>query len=74
MAYHEALSARIGTMTGGFDLGPSAMLHARDVIERMTPCDPVEEMLVVQLLLTHARVLHLSALRSSHGWCPPQLG
>ena len=62
MAYHEALVARIGESLGGFDIGPSAMLHARDVLKRMAPRDPAEVMLVSQMLMTHARVLHLSGL------------
>lgn len=34
--------------------------HARDVIERMVPRDPVEEMLIAQLLFAHARVMRLT--------------
>src|SRR5262245_35140594 len=39
-------------------ISPSAMLHVEDVLARMAPRDPAEEMLIAQLVLTHARVLH----------------
>jgi hypothetical protein len=41
-------------------LAQSSMLYVDDLIERMAPRDPAEEMLVVQLVLTHARVLYLT--------------
>ncbi len=43
-------------------IAQSAMLYVDDLIERMSPGDPAEEMLVIQLVLTHARVLHLTDL------------
>jgi rubredoxin len=39
--------------------------YARDAIDRMAPRDAAEEMLVTQLLLTHARVMHLSMLANN---------
>lgn len=39
-----------------------ARLYTRDAHERMAPRDPVEEMLVTQMILTHIRVLHLTGL------------
>jgi hypothetical protein len=38
----------------------SAFCHAKDLFDRMQPRDPLEEMLIFQCLLTHARVAHLS--------------
>jgi hypothetical protein len=71
LAYREALAGDLTGMYGDFDLTESAMLHARRVMERMAPRDPVEEMLVAQLLATHARVMRLNWLankqESYHG-------
>ncbi len=41
---------------------PSAELDAQDVLARMHPRDPIEEILGAQILLTHHRMLRLSAL------------
>ncbi len=59
VVYANALRQRIAGMFPG-PMGQSAMLYVDDLIERMAPRDPAEEMLVVQLVLTHARVLHLT--------------
>lgn len=40
----------------------TAFDHAGDLIERMKPRDPLEEMLCVQAMWTHARLAHLSRL------------
>ncbi len=57
--YASALRQRIAGMFAE-PLAQSAMLYVDDLIDRMAPRDPAEEMLVVQLVLTHARVLHLT--------------
>lgn len=49
-------------MFGGVSLDKSAVTYADDLIQRMAPRDPLEEMLVVQALMAHARVLHLTDL------------
>jgi hypothetical protein len=58
VVYANTLRQRIAGMFPE-PMAPGAMLYVDDLIERMAPRDPVEEMLVVQLVLTHARVLHL---------------
>ncbi len=60
--YANALRHRLAPMFSGMDLAQSAMTYANDLIERMAPRDPLEEMLVVQALMVHARVLHLTDL------------
>jgi hypothetical protein len=40
----------------------AARTYAQDAITHMAPRDPVEELLVAQLLFTHARVMRLTAL------------
>lgn len=59
VVYANALRQRIAGMFPE-PMAQSAMLYVDDLIERMAPRDPAEEMLVVQLVLTHARVLHLT--------------
>jgi hypothetical protein len=59
IVYANALAHRIAKMFPR-SLTKSAMVYMEDLIQRMDPRDPVEEMLVVQLVLTHARVLHLT--------------
>jgi hypothetical protein len=59
IVYANALAQRIAKMFPR-SLTNSAMVYMEDLILRMDPRDPVEEMLVVQLVLTHARVLHLT--------------
>jgi hypothetical protein len=61
MVYTNALAQRIGRLLPK-PMPQSAMLYVDDLIERMAPRDPAEEMLVIQLVLTHARVLHLTHL------------
>jgi len=51
----------ISKLLGGHE-DADARLYARDAHEKMAPRDPVEEMLVTQMILTHARVLHLTGL------------
>ncbi|MCC6230527.1 MAG: hypothetical protein IT432_15035 [Phycisphaerales bacterium] len=61
VVYANALRQRIAGMFP-IPLHASAMLYVDDLIERMAPRDPAEEMLVVQLVLTHVRTLHLTDL------------
>ncbi|GJM19643.1 MAG: hypothetical protein DHS20C14_18560 [Phycisphaeraceae bacterium] len=60
--YGNAIAQRLEQMFSGIDLGESAVTYARDLIERMNPRDPAEEMLIVQMLMAHVRVLHLTDL------------
>jgi len=39
-----------------------AVVYAQDLVARMAPRDPAEEMLVAQLLFAHARVMHLTEM------------
>ena len=39
-----------------------AMMYARDLIRRMAPRDPAEEMLMTQMLFAHARSMSLTAM------------
>lgn len=61
IVYANALRQRVERMFPA-PLAQSAMLFAEDLFDRMDPRDPVEEMLLTQLVLTHARVLHLTDL------------
>lgn len=60
--YANSIGSRIHTMFAGHDLRESALLYARNTIDRMAPRDPMEEMLIAQALATHARVMHLTSL------------
>lgn len=59
--YGNALRQRIAAMFSG-PIAQSAMLYVDDLVDRMAPRDPAEEMLVIQMVLAHARVLHLTDL------------
>ena len=61
VVYANAIRRRVERMFPE-PLAQSAMLFAEDLFDRMDPRDPVEEMLLTQLVLTHARVLHLTDL------------
>lgn len=63
--YATSIGSRIRKMFEGFDLSESAMLYARDMLERMAPRDPMEEMLIAQALAAHSRVMHLTSLANS---------
>lgn len=55
---------------GGLDTSRAhAIAQMRDAVERMRPRDPVEEMLVHQLVLTHCRILHLSSKANFQEGC-----
>ncbi|MEM1331477.1 MAG: hypothetical protein AAGG07_13050 [Planctomycetota bacterium] len=63
--YANVLGRSIQQAFGEFDLSPSAMCFVRDLVERLAPKDPLEEMLVVQALLAHARSMHLTTLSAA---------
>jgi hypothetical protein len=50
------------TVGEGADLRVTTQRFVDDCVERMAPGDPVEELLISQLLLTHGRVVRLSHL------------
>jgi len=50
------------TVSDGADLRVTTQCFVDGCMERIAPRDPVEEMLVSQLLMTHARVVRLSHL------------
>ena len=50
---------------GGLDLGEFGVDHIQQALQRMAPRDPLEEALVIQFLLSHARVMKLSAYLAS---------
>lgn len=58
----NGLAARIGNRVTGIDLAETSDTWTRDVLERMAPRDPAEEMLVAQLIFAHTRAMHLSDL------------
>ncbi len=62
VVYGSGMDQRLRAPFVGLDLRATGLVHVRDVMERMAPRDPAEEMLVAQLLTTHARVMHLSEL------------
>ncbi|MCE2968097.1 MAG: hypothetical protein ACK55O_02975 [Phycisphaerales bacterium] len=55
--YGSALTTLLGE-----EFQAESITYARDAITRMAPRDAAEEMLIVQLLLTHARVMRLTTL------------
>jgi hypothetical protein len=56
-AYATAIAPIMGGRTDD-----QAMMYARDLIKRMAPRDPAEEMLVSQMLFAHARSMRLTGL------------
>jgi hypothetical protein len=58
--YGDAVGATVGARFHGIDVAGTAPEYAADVAARMNPRDPAEDMLVAQLVLTHARVLRLT--------------
>lgn len=62
IVYSNSLMREVGQLLGGMDAHESAIHYAADLIDRMNPRDPAEEMLVVQMVLAHVRVLHLTNL------------
>ena len=61
-AYNAALSPQLADKFNGANISASSVAYAEDLLERMAPRDPMEEMLVNQALLAYARVMHLSSL------------
>ncbi|MDQ7025910.1 MAG: hypothetical protein Q9P44_10160, partial [Anaerolineae bacterium] len=62
MVYANAVAQRMQLLCGGFNVADSGCNYIEDMLERMAPRDPLEEMLIVQAALAHARVLHLTDL------------
>jgi len=60
MVYGNAVQRRMSVLAGGFNVADSGCNYVEDVLERMGPQDPLEEMLIQQAVLAHARVLHLT--------------
>lgn len=53
------------TLGQAMDQGPDPSAFAQAVIEDMAPRDPVEEMLIAQLLMAHSRVMRLTQLANA---------
>ena len=62
--YGNVIDKRLASIFEGMNLGQSALTYADDLLKRMAPRDPLEEMLVIQALVTHARVLNLTEIAS----------
>lgn len=60
--YANATGELVAGMLGNLDAKPAAVRYADDLLTRMNPRDPMEEMLIAQALMAHARVMHLSSL------------
>jgi hypothetical protein len=60
--YGTALRKRLASLFEGLDLGQSSVAYAEDLLERMAPRDPAEEMLITQMLMAQVRTLHLTSL------------
>jgi|GEM_PF-1531336 len=65
VVYGSALRQRLAGAFAGLNLEQSALTYADDLIRRMAPRDPMEEMLIVQALMAHVRVMHLTSLANS---------
>lgn len=61
-AYMNCVNQRLAGMVGSSDVLGGVVLYMNDVLARMQPKDPLEEMLIVQAVVAHARALHLSEL------------
>ncbi|MCW5769156.1 MAG: hypothetical protein KIT19_10765 [Phycisphaeraceae bacterium] len=60
--YLNAIGARLSSMVTGVNPKASVVLYVDDVLARMQPRDPMEEMLTLQAILANARVMHLTEL------------
>jgi hypothetical protein len=60
--YAHAIASRVGPLLGSVVDTQTSLDYAVDLVSRMAPRDPAEEMLVAQMLLAHARVMHLTSL------------
>ena len=61
IVYANALGQKVDGLLRGLNVDQGAITYATDMIERMAPRDPAEEMLVVQMILAHVRTLHLTS-------------
>lgn len=62
MVFGSAVHQRLGQLCSGADLNDGSCNFIEDLLERMAPRDPMEELLVVQAAMAYARVLHLTEL------------
>ncbi len=58
--YADAVNQRIGALVAIGHLPQSAASYAIDLFNRLEPRDPLEEMLIIQAIVTHARAMHLN--------------
>ena len=63
--YTQLIARYIDTAFEGYEPSNSAVRYARDLLERLDPRDPMEEMLAMQALLAHARTLSLTLLAAA---------
>jgi hypothetical protein len=68
--YSAAVKRSLARVLGDADPTGSAIAFAARVVERMEPRDPLEEMLVLQALMAHARVLHLTGFANQQDSLP----
>lgn len=62
LVYRNAIDKTLGPLFEEMNAAQSAFTYTADVMDRMEPRDPMEEMLVSQAMCAHARVLHLTDL------------
>lgn len=62
LIYRNAVHERLGPLFDQMNISQSAFTYVADVMDRMAPRDPLEEMLVAQAMCAHARVFHLTDL------------
>jgi len=60
MVFGSAVQQRLGQLCSGVNLNDGGCNFIEDMLARMAPRDPLEEMLVIQAALAYARVLHLT--------------
>lgn len=60
--YHQILHRGIDQIFPGPELRETMLSFVTDTIRRAEPADPMEEMLVCQMLLAHMRSLHMTYL------------
>ncbi len=60
MVFGTAVQQRLGQLCSGVNLSDGGCSFIEDVLARMAPRDPLEELLVIQAALAYARVLHLT--------------
>lgn len=62
LVYADMLRTVFERIFGDARLTASALKYVSDLLERMAPSGPIEEMVAVQLVLSHARALRLNLL------------